>query len=99
MRKPRIKQRKDTLTALPCHLDCIEARNGNRDISSVIPTSPPPSNDEGSGENDDVDNYLCMLGEVVFSSQYLLKEIRIRGFDSFHDGFWVTLQPRTVKFI
>jgi hypothetical protein len=28
-----------------------------------------------------------------------LKEIRIRGFDSFHDGFWVTLQPRTVKFI
>ena len=78
MRKPRVRQRKDTLTALPCHPDCIEARNGIRDISSVIPTSPPPSNDGESGENDDVDNYLCMLGEVVFSSQYLLKEIRVR---------------------
>jgi hypothetical protein len=68
MRKPKIRLWKDTLLAArPCHPECIEARNAIRDNSKVIPTtSPPPSNDEESGENDDLDNYLlCMLGEVV----------------------------------
>jgi hypothetical protein len=56
LRKPRTRQRKDTMVSAPCHPDNIEARNAIRDNNEVVAMSLPSSSDEESDDGDDDDD-------------------------------------------